>query len=590
MTLFVFSGCLYFFSRKAKIPLLSVDNKYEWDNTDYTILFTFLIVAIASVAYPFLNVGKLTNHGYAFTSLFAHDFISRVSFTASVSHELPPKHFYFSGKTMQYYWISYAFPALIYSTSKFKISLQNILLLTSILQTTLFVCILYSTFRLFIRNKQVLVVVMLLGLCAYSYNWFYVLFKTIALHAMPEQYLTVLVKRRLLEFSNIAHGYYRLFLFQPQSIIALSTLLVVMNILYDCSFNFRSGLTFIIGILLGIALGLQSYTGMTLILWLLLTISIYAFIERKESFLKTVKTLLILTFPLLCLIFIYFLMGIFSFSQDKAIKLTTNKISVYYAPLFFPLEYGPMLFLGILGSIIAFKNSYFRNLKPILLLGLLSLFFILFIRHPAEKDLGILKSGVIFQVALLIFSGIFFEYIWENMKTRKVIRILSLCVAFSAIPTFLIDIYITSDIENTNQTSYVNPADYKAYRWIKANTPRNAVIQSAPRYSFTPDAYDISPIAMLGERQMAVGHWKLSAMLHDSPEQVPLRYKDIKELFSASDLKRTVELISKYDIDYIYVGQNELSLYGQSVRKFEEHKDLFDLIYSIDGVNIYKIQ
>ena len=51
-----------------------------------------------------------------------------------------------------------------------------------------------------------------------------------------------------------------------------------------------------------------------------------------------------------------------------------------------------------------------------------------------------------------------------------------------------------------------------------------------------------------------------------------------------------MSLIKKYDIRYIYIGELEKHYYkAEGLKKFDEDKKLFGLLYFNDEVSIYKI-
>ena len=57
-------------------------------------------------------------------------------------------------------------------------------------------------------------------------------------------------------------------------------------------------------------------------------------------------------------------------------------------------------------------------------------------------------------------------------------------------------------------------------------------------------------------------------------------------LYSSVDVDESQTLINKYDIEYIYIGENERNIYGdQGINKFYK---IMDLVYKESGVLIFK--
>ncbi|MCH2507410.1 MAG: DUF2298 domain-containing protein [Dehalococcoidia bacterium] len=68
------------------------------------------------------------------------------------------------------------------------------------------------------------------------------------------------------------------------------------------------------------------------------------------------------------------------------------------------------------------------------------------------------------------------------------------------------------------------------------------------------------------------------------------RKRDIETMYSSLDIDRVMSLIKKYDIRYIYIGELEKHYYkAEGLKKFDEDKKLFGLLYFNDEVSIYKI-
>ena len=79
---------------------------------------------------PFTRVGSLTPKGIAFPSLFGFDFILRLSFSAALSHGVPPGYLNYSGLHLQTYWLFYVFPGFVHMATGYRLSLQSIFIVT----------------------------------------------------------------------------------------------------------------------------------------------------------------------------------------------------------------------------------------------------------------------------------------------------------------------------------------------------------------------------------------------------------------------------------------------------------------------------
>ena len=89
---------------------------------------------------------------------------------------------------------------------------------------------------------------------------------------------------------------------------------------------------------------------------------------------------------------------------------------------------------------------------------------------------------------------------------------------------------------------------------------------------------------------MVIGEWKVSRMqVVNDTTLLWRRYRDVNTLFSSEDVQPALELVKNYQIDYIYLGPRELKLYSPGCLKFGEHPELFQPVYSQNGVTIYKV-
>jgi hypothetical protein len=270
-----------------------------------------------------------------------------------------------------------------------------------------------------------------------------------------------------------------------------------------------------------------------------------------------------------------------------ALQFALNGFAFRMGLLYFPLAYGPTLFFGIAGLIKFYKQRAKRDLWPyhyMILLGI-GFFFAFFIKNPTEPHFGLLKATRIIPISLLMLAAYFLQGHLQAGRMRKGIAIL-LVLAF---PSLITDNIVASDI--SNPSTYVRVPDMEAAEWIKENLPKAAIIQSEPNYpgaengKFPKYAYSFIPI--FAERRTAIGEWKASSQEHSKPDEVSERFHSIKRMYSTRSVKECVEILNRYGISYIYVGELERKLYRDGIDKFE-NKMNFDLAYSKNGVSVFR--
>ena len=126
-------------------------------------------------------------------------------------------------------------------------------------------------------------------------------------------------------------------------------------------------------------------------------------------------------------------------------------------------------------------------------------------------------------------------------------------------PFFFTDNYIASDV--SNPSTYVRKADIEATNWIKKNLPLEAIIQAEPNYPEIENEkkplYSYSLIPIFAERRTAIGEWKASSQEHSRPSEVRERFHSVKKMFFTTDIYECVQILKKYNIEYIYIGELE---------------------------------
>lgn len=76
------------------------------------------------------------------------------------------------------------------------------------------------------------------------------------------------------------------------------------------------------------------------------------------------------------------------------------------------------------------------------------------------------------------------------------------------------------------------------------------------------------------------------------PAIAQVRNSDIDTLYRTTDLEKTLRLLAKYSVNYVYVGSIEHAFYNQAgLAKFKEMNGIYlDQVYSNPGVEIYRVR
>jgi uncharacterized membrane protein len=71
-------------------------------------------------------------------------------------------------------------------------------------------------------------------------------------------------------------------------------------------------------------------------------------------------------------------------------------------------------------------------------------------------------------------------------------------------------------------------------------------------------------------------------------KEVEKRIKDVRSIYSTGNEKKTLELMDKYNVSYVYIGKLEQQTYSVKLDKFE-NETYFEPVYR-DTVTIYKLK
>jgi len=573
--------------RRRNQPLIT--NLRPWEARDYTVLVGMFMAVLAFVAIPFSNLGRLTADGYAYTWLFGFDFLLRSAQTAMLTSHLPPDYLHLTGNAFHYYLASFALPAFAYSSSGKVLSLHPILLLVTLADGYLFLSCLYAFLRHFVVGLRALAWTAVVGLGGYSYYAWYILAK----HSL-NQLANVSAPgaaASLAGFGNVSHVLQRLFLDEPQALTGLSILILVLFLLEKVRYKVNNyGLAVVLGMALGIEFGVEGFYALVLGLWFGLVLAIrwiQTHGQMRDELGPSVTAI-----GLGGLIYSsFFFLGLYELASGRMLAVAPNWWALKYLPAYFPLEYGPMLILGLWGLRIWRQHSGWRDALPLFLLFVTILVHVFFVTGTTSKNLGLMRGNRLLPIVLLVWTAITFEKLFAQGGWPKGRRIAILLVV-AAVPTVFTDLYFTSNIHDRQDTAYVRIADRSACEWIRRNLPETSVVQGEPDYYGLddPQGKSLSLIADFAECPMVLGqYWIASTILPGSEPVAKQRLQDLHQMFGAKDVSRVIAIVMKYHINYLYFGPNERRLYPQFLGLVESAPSFFKQVYSKDEVHIFAV-
>lgn len=213
---------------------------------------------------------------------------------------------------------------------------------------------------------------------------------------------------------------------------------------------------------------------------------------------------------------------------------------------------------------------------------LLALGLLYFVRISESSWVGF-RAGQI----LLVSIPIVLARALTIMRPR-VMAVVAALVFLVGVPTTAIDTWNAQDIGNRREgpgfkwTLWTTRDQQQAFAWLRAQTPKGAIVQMEP---MVRGREHWTLIPSFAGRRMAAG---LPISLLPQPE-----YNEaselVKTLFSTTRPDEASELARRLRIDYLYVDDVDTRAYPDGVRKFDESPALFSRVFTSGPVKIFRV-
>jgi len=128
------------------------------------------------------------------------------------------------------------------------------------------------------------------------------------------------------------------------------------------------------------------------------------------------------------------------------------------------------------------------------------------------------------------------------------------------------------------------PGDYRAIQWLNENVQGAPVILEAPGGSYS----EYGRVSAQTGLPTVLGwdfHQQQWRGNYDEPGK---RIPDIERIYKSLDRQVVQDLLEKYDIEYVYVGELERTKYGLQTPMINKFDRFMDVVYDDQGVTIYR--
>lgn len=540
------------------------------------------------------------------------------------SEYFPPKDLWFTPETINYYYFGHLIAVVITKLSNLDSSVTYNLTLSVLFGLTLSASFsvganLYNFFdksssKVFIAGVLSSILVTLAG----NLHTIYAFFQN---YTSPENPVPFWQLQPMLNFSG--YWYPNATRFIPNTIHEFPLYSFVVADLHGHVFNIPTVL-FVIALLIAIFYQKKVYLLIYLLLGLTIAVALMTNVLDGPIYLLLIFLVLFFKhrYELKKISIVIFSAGIFSLPFWLNFKPFAQGIGVLCAPQFLINmgKLGPLLFeadhcqkspLWMLMIIYGFfyiiylifilkiRNSIQKSDYLILILGLFATIAIIIPEFVYVKDIypGHFRANTVFKfgyqafIVLSLTTGYMLTRIMTNYKKLSSFNILLIFILFGLVtiyPYFAINSYYNSlkSYKGINGLVYLKdlyPEDYQAIIWLRKEIIGQPVILEAQGDSYT----DFARVSANTGLPTVIG-WPVHEWLwRGSPDEGNKRGEDVAVLYESSDLNKTLELIKKYRIAYVFIGELE----RQKYKNLNENKfsNLGKIIFKENQTTIYQL-
>ncbi|MBN1296397.1 hypothetical protein JXA80_06425 [bacterium] len=529
-------------------------------------------VLVILLVLPYSRVGMDTPDGIAYRAYYSGDYLKHVAVAATLPRSaLPPENPYFAGETLHYYWMFYLLPAMVIDLLG-PDSVEPVIRTVNLFLASVFIWIWILTVSHFIRREWIRWFVVWLPFAFASYEGLAV-FRQVLRKAWPWDGFRAFnvdgYSRWILGHPEI-DTVFRLIQYNVQHIIPTALCLLFLVVLQPRSRNIRSQQALLMGILCGLAIGHSGFLGSFLTLWTGICLAVVGPWNATEIRKRVVLCIYMAVPPVLALLLYRFVFDMLG-NTGNPLQLTLVQPIARHPIPFFVLNFG----VAILGFPLLFHRRHVNT--PTAILAGLSLIWVAGVMIPEwPSDVGV-KVGYTLALSLALLTGHGLNLV-TGTRLRTAIAIpVCFAAAIGALPTLAMEIFNACDIQNHRFVSFIDPADWDAYRFMRDQLPINARIQGGPET--TDIQAPFSPIPTFAHRNTYCGDWMHAHIFLIPETHYRIRLDQITRMYQLHDPLAVHGLCRDAGITHLYWGATEFTSFGNATHLLER-PDLFPVKWS----------
>ena len=140
-------------------------------------------------------------------------------------------------------------------------------------------------------------------------------------------------------------------------------------------------------------------------------------------------------------------------------------------------------------------------------------------------------------------------------------------------------------LDGTAYVSKTNIDDYRAIQWMNNNITGNEIILETPGGAYEYN----SRVSTMTGLPTVIGWRSHEQVWGRSRDRIDERARDVDTIYSTTDMNRSIKLLKKYNVQYVYIGDVEKDKYPKpGLQKFND-EEFFEPVYN-EGTKVYKVK
>jgi hypothetical protein len=575
----------WFLTPKPVGPLVTLP---PWTAPASATLLLVLVVTLAVAAPPLAHVGRTDDEGNRYyRAYFTADFVWHAALTSEIAKfSMPPRNPYLARQPIHYYWTYYLFPAAVSEAGPAPVrDVQLCLKINALMTGLLLMSAVFLAAWTVVGRAIPSAVGTALALLASSAEGIFQTYKLwargVPLSELRNWNIDAVTAWPPFGGHRI-DGLQRCLWYVPQHSMAYALGIIALVVAAGGGSTAPLTATALGGVALGCSVAFNPLVGG--IFALAYGVAIVADAWRRPRVVHTIARHALAAIPVAAAIawcasnqmvegaggFLQF--GLLGASRQHPIATLL-------------LSLGPVLVAGAAG-LLPSRTVPLRPAIPFVVLGVIALFLMYFVRLSVDQAWVAFRAGQMMIVALAALAARAVAAGGHGMRGALTGGLVVICFA-AGIPTTAIDEYNAQDTHNLAMgpgfpwTIVVSRQQQAAYRWIRENTPRNAIVQMDAR---SRERSTWSNIPSFAERRMAGG---LPISLLNMPEYAE-RSDRIRAMYAAHNPAEAADLARNLRIDYVYVDEAERRAYPGGIQF--DGSPVFEKVFDDPPVAVYRVR